>query len=502
MLGLMNWLRRWSKNCLANARFFGPGVLACDRLSATTRAPSDLDRFRQVAMPDSVKPWSAFSHVKVLHRWSGQLAKLVADKGASDEWRLNGHAVLLEHADVERCIDLCRRIAEDAGMAFYRVPSCDVVTFPFDDHATLKRIGPALIFLEPGDWCLQPDAKDSEIEAIQTRIADAARAFDPGRPVVFFTSVGELESFSSGLMQVDAFDRVFSLPNASPVELGERFFEWIGRSACSSALLANPEKMGRLFQVEIGDTRQRDLVVIALRRFAADENRPLEFVDVIGVLLSDTACIEASDSATPESLRLTAYHEAGHALMAMLVSEGENVPEYTGIRRIRRHLGFTVESYTYAANVAGGMSYSGFVGKIRTCLAGRAAEELAVGPAGITRGSESDLAHASELACAAFSEWGFCPDMADPDKNSSRGLMIAAAEPCQAEVANLSGQVREFLDAQYKQTMAMLAEQRNALDALGAVLLRDTYIDQATLATIRALILTPEMRAAFAKQSD
>lgn len=463
------------------------GAIASALCGQSDVVNADDNRLESYRIPDALhpaKPWSAFSRVKSLQSWGMQLAGMVKDISDLDAWRLVGHAVLIEHSDVERCVSLAWRIAEDAGMSFLFVRADAIADFPFDELMTREDLGPVLIFLELGELGHSPSENEAETRAFQYRLSQTIRTFNPLRPVVFLTSTIELEAFSRILRQVGLFDRVFCLPSADPVELGSRFLELIGQEKCADTLLAMPEKIGRLVKAEFSDPDQRDLAVLALQRVAAEELRKLEFMDLIRVHLNDVTNFEDGASFTPEARRQIAYHEAGHALITVLMTNGQNLPEYTGIQRGRSFFGMTIESYTYHVNATGRIDYSDFIAKIRICLAGRAAEELVFGPAQITRGSESDLTHATNLARIAFSEWGFNPEMTTSKAKSRLNLIVLGNDPGPEGVAYIDGQVREFLSKEYQDTLTMLSEQREALEVIVAELLSDGFIDQQALASL------------------
>lgn len=444
-----------------------------------------LERWREQQNQHAAKPWSAFGCVSGIQNWGGQLGKAINGNYDLELWRLVGHAVLIEHPDVKLSAHLTRRIAEDSNMVFLAASIDEITDFPFDDVNILAETRPVAVFLELGPWGQEPDNGEAEICEFQMRLCKAIHTFDPARPVVFFTSTPRLEMFANVLRKVGAFDRVFSLPETAPAEIGDDFLELIGKDKCSPALLANPEKIGHFVKMELSDPDQRDLQILALQRLALDETRKLDFVDLIRVYTNTAAHFEGGEKIDPEARRQTAYHEGGHALVALFMSAGKNMPEYTGIHRARGTTGITVESYTYNASVAGGrMNFSDVVAKVRICLAGRAAEELACGPNKITCGTESDLANATQLARTAFTEWGFSLDMASSEEGAYCNLMVLGDNPSPEDAAHINRQVREFLAREYQETLIILYHHRDFLDALVEKLINDGFIDQETMRTI------------------
>ena len=100
--------------------------------------------------------------------------------------------------------------------------------------------------------------------------------------------------------------------------------------------------------------------------------------------------------------RLTAYHEAGHAICSLNVSETDPIHKATIIPR-GRALGMVQQlpekdQYSY--------SRAKMLSRLIICMGGRAAEELKFGSEKVTSGASSDIATAPKLARAMVTEWG------------------------------------------------------------------------------------------------
>ena len=100
--------------------------------------------------------------------------------------------------------------------------------------------------------------------------------------------------------------------------------------------------------------------------------------------------------------KMTAYHEAGHAIVGFLVPEHDPVYKVTIIPR-GRALGLTwylPEGDRYST------SKRRLESKISSAFGGRVAEELIFGADGITTGASSDIEHATDLARNMVTKWG------------------------------------------------------------------------------------------------
>jgi cell division protease FtsH len=104
-----------------------------------------------------------------------------------------------------------------------------------------------------------------------------------------------------------------------------------------------------------------------------------------------------------EEKKLTAYHEAGHALVALNVKMADPVHKATIVPR-GRALGMVMqlpEGDRYS------MNYQQMVDRIAIMAGGRVAEELIFGKDHITSGASSDIQQATKLARAMVTRWGF-----------------------------------------------------------------------------------------------
>ena len=100
--------------------------------------------------------------------------------------------------------------------------------------------------------------------------------------------------------------------------------------------------------------------------------------------------------------KLTAYHEAGHAICSLNVEETDPIHKATIVPR-GRALGMVQQlpekdQYSY--------SRAKMLSRLIICMGGRAAEELKFGRDKVTSGASSDIAAATKLARSMVTEWG------------------------------------------------------------------------------------------------
>jgi len=285
------------------------------------------------------------------------------------------------------------------------------------------------------------------------------------------------------LRRVGGFDRFFALPAQSLEFLGEQFLGEVGHGHCGTSLMDSAAKTGKLLKSNFAEPEQQALAVLALQRLAVREDRLLEFTDLVHLSSHDLLEEDDDKRRKQEENRQIAYHEAGHAVLSILESDGGNIPDYTSIVPGASGFGgITVESYGYHLNKGEALSsYDDFCRQIRISLGGRAAEEIAYGAGQVGNGASGDLSSASSMAWDAFARWGFAPSQERPGQSGSN-LQVILGKPYEAEYLRITALVRQFLEEEYRAVTELLQQHRPLLDLVTERLLWDPVVDQAEMA--------------------
>lgn len=167
----------------------------------------------------------------------------------------------------------------------------------------------------------------------------------------------------------------------------------------------------------------------------------------------------------PEYLKRTARHEAGHALLCWKSGE---VPAYLTIVARAGHGGYMQQE---SAEDKGIYTKKELLGRICTALAGRAAELVYYGSGeGITTGASGDLEIATNLARYMICSCGM---------DEETGLAVVSKE--ELNTGDIGGIIRkkinEILQVQLNRAMAIICENRNTIDEVVDVLMRENHID-------------------------
>lgn len=178
--------------------------------------------------------------------------------------------------------------------------------------------------------------------------------------------------------------------------------------------------------------------------------------------------------------RNTAYHEAGHAIVGRLVPEHDPVYKVSIIPR-GRALGVTMflpEEDRYSH------SRRHIVSQITSLFGGRVAEEMTLGPDGITTGASNDIQRATEIARKMVTKWGLSPRLGPlmyDEGGEEVFLGRSAAQPAKAmsdETAlAIDQEVRQIIDDCYANAQQILEDHRDKLDAMAEALMQYETID-------------------------
>ncbi len=173
-----------------------------------------------------------------------------------------------------------------------------------------------------------------------------------------------------------------------------------------------------------------------------------------------------------EDRKVTAYHEAGHALVATLVPHQDPVHKVTIVSR-GMALGLTMslpERDDYHQR------RSKLLGMIAVCYGGRIAEEIVFGE--ISAGAQNDIEQATNLAKIMVCELGMSDvvgpiNYTAPRESNFLGRDFALAQDLSEEIlAMINNEVRRICDEQYDRARQLLLEHRGQLDAITDGLMR------------------------------
>ncbi len=182
---------------------------------------------------------------------------------------------------------------------------------------------------------------------------------------------------------------------------------------------------------------------------------------------------------TDEDKEITSYHEVGHALLAKLLKDCDELHKVTIIPR-GYALGIT---WTKPEDNKVHVSKSKLLDQITMTLGGRVAEELVYGADKISTGASSDLQKVTEVAKKMVSQWGMSEKMGAMTYGKSQehvfmGRDFGTTRDFSEEfAADLDREVKKIIDGRYEIAKQLLSENRDLLDAIAKELLEKETLD-------------------------
>jgi cell division protease FtsH len=186
---------------------------------------------------------------------------------------------------------------------------------------------------------------------------------------------------------------------------------------------------------------------------------------------------------TEEEKRLTAYHEAGHAVVAIKTPGSDPVHKVTIIPR-GRALGLTAslpetDRHNYTRDW--------LIGRLAMCYGGRAAEEIIFGKGAVTTGAGGDIQQATALARRMVMEYGMSDvvglmAVGEREQEVFLGREFGSRrETSERTAETVDEEVKRLLDVAYGTALGLLHEHHDLLERIAHALLERETIDREDL---------------------
>ncbi|MEC9315178.1 MAG: ATP-dependent metalloprotease, partial [Pseudomonadota bacterium] len=176
---------------------------------------------------------------------------------------------------------------------------------------------------------------------------------------------------------------------------------------------------------------------------------------------------------------LTAYHEAGHALVGRLVPGHDPVYKVSIIPR-GRALGVTMflpteDKYSFTKQQ--------LESQISSLYGGRLAEEMIFGPEAVTTGASNDIQRATELAHNMVTKWGLSDNMGPMSYGEDEGEVFLGRSVTQHKAMSdltakqIDEDVRAVINRNYQRAQTLLDENMDKLHKMAQLLMKYETID-------------------------
>jgi cell division protease FtsH len=379
---------------------------------------------------------------------------------------------------------LARAIAGEANVPFFTISGSDFVEMFVGVGASRvrdmfeqgKKNAPCIIFIDEIDAVGRHRGAglgggNDEREQTLNQLLVEMDGFESNEGVILIAATNRPDVLDTALLRPGRFDRQVVVPNPD-VNGRERILRVHmrkvplaadvdpktiarGTPGFSGADLANLVNEGALLAARRGKR------VVAMAEFEDAKDKVMMGAERRSLVMSD------------DEKKMTAYHEAGHALCAMLEPECDPVHKATIIPR-GRALGLVMslpEGDRYSK------SKSKLLGELTMAMGGRAAEEIIFGADKVSNGAAGDIKMATDQSRRMITEWGMSDKLGmiaygDNGQELFLGHSVTQHKNVSEVTAReIDSEIKSIIDAAYSKARTMLSDHITALHAIARALL-------------------------------
>jgi cell division protease FtsH len=371
---------------------------------------------------------------------------------------------------------LARAVAGEAGVPFFSISGSDFVEMFVGVGASrvrdlfnqAKKKAPCIVFIDEIDAVGRQrgvgiGGGNDEREQTLNQLLVEMDGFSINSGIIVLAATNRSDVLDNALLRPGRFDRQVVVP--LPDLLGREKILQIYLSKIPAGKDININTIARGTTGFSGADIANLVNEAAI--FAAKTNK--DFVDMIDFEHARDKILmgaeRKSTKMTEEDRKLTAYHEAGHALVSFKVDGYYPVHKVTIIPR-GRSLGvtsFIPEKDEY------NKSYKQLVANLAVLFGGRVAEELIFGKENITTGASMDIQMATSIANKMVKEWGFSDKLGRIKYTNSD--YVSYREASDITMSEIENQVRLFVENGENTARLVLIENKVALENLALALL-------------------------------
>ncbi len=379
---------------------------------------------------------------------------------------------------------LARAIAGEANVPFFTISGSDFVEMFVGVGASRvrdmfeqgKKNAPCIIFIDELDAVGRHRGAglgggNDEREQTLNQLLVEMDGFESNEGVILIAATNRPDVLDPALLRPGRFDRQVVVPN--PDILGREKILKVhmrkvplatdvdarviarGTPGFSGADLANLVNEAALLAARAGKR------LVGMMEFEAAKDKVIMGAERRSMVMTD------------DEKKLTAYHEAGHAIIALYVPKHDPLHKVTIIPR-GRALGVTMslpERDRY------GYSKLELESRIAMTFGGRVAERLVFGPENITTGAGNDIKQATEMARRMVTEYGFSEKLGplrytDNEEEVFLGHSVTQRKNVSDATAKLiDDEIRRLIDNGEMLAEKILTEHRDELEKLAVALL-------------------------------
>ena len=395
---------------------------------------------------------------------------------------------------------LAKAVAGESGVPFFSLSGSEFVEMFVglgaarvrDLFIQAKEKAPCIIFIDELDALGKArgfGAMGGHDEREQTlnQLLVEMDGFDPKVGVILMAATNRPEILDPALLRPGRFDRHVLVDR--PDRLGREQILRVHIKKIKTVPDLNLETLANMTPGMVGADLANlvnEAALLAVRRYKTEVGMS-EFEEaverIVGGLEKKNRLINASERET------VAYHEMGHALVALSLPGTDPVKKISIIPRGVAALGYTMQVPTEDRFL---MRKTELENKVASLLGGRAAEEIIFSD--ISTGAHNDLARATDITRSMIREYGMSEKLGQVYLADDKQPLFLAPGPREtgdyseatAEIIDL--EIRESIRREYERALAILREKREILIRGARLLLEKEKLDGEE---IRALLALP-----------
>ncbi len=383
---------------------------------------------------------------------------------------------------------LAKAIAGEAGVPFFSISGSDFVELYVGVGASrvrdlfeqAKKNRPCIIFIDEIDAVGRKRGAGmggghDEREQTLNQLLVEMDGFGANEGVIMIAATNRPDILDPALLRPGRFDRqvVVDLPDV-------RGREEILKVHSKKKPLADEVNLAKIAKATAGYTGadlenlMNEAAIFAARREHLEiNNRDLEDANIKVMMGAE----KRSKIITEAEKQLTAYHEAGHALLSRLVDPTSVIHQVSIIPRGRAG-GYTMylpeEDKMYA-------SKKEMLNQIVVLLGGRVAEALVLDD--ISTGASSDIQRASSIARQMVVRYGMSERIGPVSYDDGEEVVLGrdyghSKTYSERTASEIDEEVKVIIDSQYENAHNLLEENRTVLEKIAKKLLVEETIDQ------------------------
>lgn len=402
-----------------------------------------------------------------------------------------------------------KAVAGEANVPFFSISGSDFVEMFVGVGASrvrdlfdqAKKSMPCIVFIDEIDAVGRQRGAglgggNDEREQTLNQLLVQMDGFESNDSIIVMAATNRADILDPALMRPGRFDRQIYV-NVPDVKGREEIFKVHSRNKPLSSNI-NFKNLARLTSGFTGADIENLLNEAAI--LAARDNRKLISMEDISEAINKVIAGPAKKSrvVTERDKRITAYHESGHAIVAKLSKNCDNVHEVSIIPR-GMAAGYTI---TLPENDDNHYTKNKLLDQIAMMLGGRAAEEIVIKD--VSAGASNDIQRASKIARKMVTEWGMSDEIGNLYLGASEEVFIGRDYQTQLSysdemAAKIDKEVKSIIDRQYQVALNILKENRAIMDKMVKALYEKETIYEAE---IDALFETGEVPATDTAATD